>query len=150
MNPNHCPHEASLLAALASGCMPNELSQHVASCAVCQDVRLIWAHLHECAEEDAHAALPSSGVIWWRAELAKKRAAAQRSVAAISIMQSIALAAVIAGLLAIAVWQSSRLAELPLTLLAGSAATVLVLIASLIVVFNSARPAHGRRSPGGM
>jgi hypothetical protein len=144
MNLNHCPQEASLIAALASGSIPHELDQHAGSCAVCQDARLVWTCLHDPAYGDAHADLPSPGVIWWRAQLAKKRAAAQRSVAAIRFMQTAALVAAILGFIAVAAWESTRLNEISPLLLGGAAATLLVFVASVLVVVNSARRSSAR------
>jgi hypothetical protein len=150
MSLNDCPHEASLLAALAQGSIPDELNQHLSSCAVCRDAHLVWTYLHDSAPADSQADLPSPGVIWWRAQLAKKRSAAQRSVVAITVMQTIALAAAMIGVVAIAIWQSPKLLEVPSIVLAGTAAILLVLIASVIVVLTSARQSHGRTSARGM
>ena len=150
MNLNECRHEASLLAALASGSVPDELTEHLSSCAVCQDAHLVWNHLHACGEVDLRADLPSPGVIWWRAQVAKKRAVARRSVAAIEVMQRIALLVGALALVAIAAWQEPKLSEIPPILLAGCAATLMLLFASVIVVRSMGRPRPGRTSARGI
>jgi hypothetical protein len=141
---DHCPQQARLLAALADGPIPDELHDHLQLCGVCQDARLVWAQLQECVDADAAADLPSANAIWWRAQVAKKRVAAERSVAAIKFMQTVALAAAILAFIAVAAWQSARLNEISPLLLGGTAATLLVLVASVVVVVNSGRRSSAR------
>ena len=150
MNLNDCPQEATLLAALASGSLSGELACHLESCPICQDARLVWTHLHESDVAELDAGLPSPGLIWWRAQLSKQRVAARRSVAAIDVMQRIAVAVTIIAVIALAAWEAPKLSEVPLPLLAGSAATVILLLASLFVVLTIGRDSHGRTSPRGM
>lgn len=150
MNLNDCPQEASVIAALANGSLPDELNRHGESCPICQDAQLVWAYLRDSARADAQTDLPSSGVIWWRAQLAKKRAAAQRSVAAIDVMQRIALAVTIIAVIAIAAWDAPKLIEVQPMLLAGAGSALLVFIASIIVVLTSGRHDDRRTSPRGM
>jgi len=77
-SPNHdmieCPFEADVLDALASARWPERvdagLTQHVASCGICQDVIAVAAAMQD--DKDAawrEANVPSSGQMWWRAEM---------------------------------------------------------------------------------
>ena len=134
MNYDHCPQEARLLTALADGSVPDELREHLEACTVCQDVQSVWIHLREYERINTAADLPSPDAIWWRAQLAIKRTAAQRSIRAIQVMQSIAIAAAIVGCIAVAAWQSSKIAALNPLVLAGTGATLLVLLASVAIV----------------
>lgn len=145
MMPSECTREATVLAALGGGFMPEELEAHVRSCPVCQDAKLVWDYLANCAASEAETEIAPAGVIWWRAQLANKRAAAERSVASISIMQKISL--VIAAITAVAIgaWQGPRVVAIPPMLLAGSAAVLILFVASLLVVFRLERDALGPR-----
>jgi len=76
MTPNliECPREADVLDALASARWPHRvdtaLSEHVSSCGICQDVIAVASAIRE--DHDAawrEASVPSSGQMWWRAEM---------------------------------------------------------------------------------
>ena len=69
-----CPRESDVLDALASKRWPHrverDLVDHVASCAICADVLVVAAAMRE--DHDAtwrDASVPSSGQVWWRAEM---------------------------------------------------------------------------------
>jgi len=98
-SPNHemlqCPREADVLDALASARWPDrvnpELSQHVASCAVCRDVVAVAAAMRE--DHDAtwqEANVPSSGQMWWRAEMRARQEAIRDASRPVTIAQGVA------------------------------------------------------------
>jgi hypothetical protein len=69
-----CPRESDVLDAIDSKRWPHrvdrELVDHVASCDICSDVLAVAAAMRE--DHDAtwqEASLPSSGQVWWRAEM---------------------------------------------------------------------------------
>ena len=136
MNLSECAREASVLAALRSNFLPEELAAHLESCPVCRDAKLVWSYLEECASAEAETEIVAAGTIWWRAQLAKKRATAQRSIVWIDLMKRISLAIAVVAALAIGAWQAPKMFEIPPLLLAGSAAVLVLFLASLVVVFG--------------
>jgi chorismate-pyruvate lyase len=150
MNLNECAKESAVLAALANDSMTEELQAHFESCAVCQEAKLVSSYLGEAASAGIESEIPPAGIIWWRAQLAKKRIEARRSVAVIEAMQKIAVALAAAVMVAIAAWQGPKLLEMRPLLLAGSLAVVILFLASLAVVLNSDRATQRRALPRGM
>jgi hypothetical protein len=145
MKLNECEREASVLDALGIGSMTEELAAHVRSCVICQDAQLVWSYLEQCGREEMETELPGAGVIWWKAQLARKRAGAQRSIAWIEAMQKIALALAAIAVIAVGAWQSPRLLAASPVLLAGTAAVVVVLLTSVIVLASLDRHSQSRR-----
>ena len=107
-SPNHdmieCPRESDVLDALASARWPDrvdaELAQHVAACGICQDVIAVAAAMQE--DNDAagrEANVPSSGQMWWRAEMRARQAAIREASRPVTVAQSVAalLALVVVG-----------------------------------------------------
>jgi hypothetical protein len=93
MKSNSCDLEEMMTSALARATLSEELGQHAASCVHCADLLLVSQFLGEAAPStDQTAPLPMAGLIWWKAQLAERREHAERAVAAIDIMQKLALA----------------------------------------------------------
>jgi hypothetical protein len=99
-----CAREQDLLDALASDRWPercdDELRAHVAACGVCSDVLAVALPLlreHEAAS--AEAQVPTSAVVWWRAEMRARQEAARAAARPIAVVQGLAFACV-AGLVA--------------------------------------------------
>jgi hypothetical protein len=108
MTPTECLREADVVDAIAAGSWPDqapaELHAHVATCAVCADLALVAAGLHEdgVAAREALAAvpLPSAGQVWWRAELRarqEKALLAQRPIAAVQVVALVAVGLMLAS-----------------------------------------------------
>jgi hypothetical protein len=131
-----CPEEASVLAALAAGSMADELAAHVDACPVCQEAKLVWGYLAGCGRAESDVPIEAAAAIWWRAQIAKKRIAAHRSIAWIDTMQKMAIAIAALAAAAIGAWQWPKLSGMAPLALAGSAAVLLLLVASVIVVFT--------------
>ena len=90
-----CPREGDVLDALASARWPErvdaELSQHVASCAVCRDVVAVAAAMrddHDAAWQEAN--IPSSGQMWWRAEMRARQEAIRDASRPVTVAQGVA------------------------------------------------------------
>lgn len=106
-----CPRETDVLDALASARWPDrvdaELSQHVASCAICRDVIAVAAAMHEDHDAAWHewndANVPSSGQMWWRAEMRARQDAIREATRPVTIAQGVA-AGLALGLGGVAAW----------------------------------------------
>jgi hypothetical protein len=129
MNLEFCEYEEAVTAALASGQWSEELVQHLTACRQCADLRLVSQYLATAApptrEQTTH--LPAPGLIWWRAQLAERQALAARAVAAIEVMQKVALAVALVAVVTCAIF--TKPVELSTLLLgaglAGGSAAVL-------------------------
>ena len=96
-----CPREDDVLDTLTSGQWPEqvneELRAHVAGCHVCTDlVAVAGSLLAERGQiaEDAH--IPSSAVMWWRAQMRARQEAMREAARPITVAQIVALTASIA------------------------------------------------------
>jgi hypothetical protein len=104
-----CPREQDLLDALASSrwparCEP-ELRAHVESCHVCADTLAVALPLLTEAEiAYASAHVPSSGIVWWRAQLRARQEAERAASRPIAIVQAVACACALALVAAAALW----------------------------------------------
>ena len=90
-----CPREGDVLDALASARWPErvdvELSQHVASCAVCRDVVTVAAAMRDDHDTAWHEAnVPSSGQMWWRAEMRARQEAIRDAARPVTVAQGVA------------------------------------------------------------
>ena len=90
-----CPRESDVLDAVASARwphrVPRELADHVASCAICTDVVVVAEAMR--ADQDAvwqQADVPSSGQVWWRAEMRARQEAIRKASRPITIAQGVA------------------------------------------------------------
>lgn len=90
-----CPREGDVLDALASARWPHrvdrELTDHVASCAICRDVITVASAMqadHDAAWREAN--VPSSGQMWWRAEMRARQAAIREASRPVTVAQGVA------------------------------------------------------------
>jgi hypothetical protein len=118
MNSRHhqiiqCQREGDVLDALASARWPHrageELIQHVASCEICQDVITVASAIqsdHDVAYREAN--VPSSGQMWWRAEMRARQDAIREASRPVAVAQGVAvvLALVVAIAAAWFAWPS--------------------------------------------
>lgn len=112
MTAPECARESEIVDAIAAGewpdAAPEALRAHAASCPLCADLALAASALHDDAAAviEAPMALPSSGQVWWRAELRARHEAArlaQRPVLAVQVVAAVVfLAAVVTGLRSLA------------------------------------------------
>jgi hypothetical protein len=103
-----CPRESDVLDALTSARWPHrvnrELAEHVEACAICTDVVAVAAAMrdeHDVARQQA--SIPSSGQVWWRAQMRARQAAIREASRPIAMAQGVA-AVLALGLTATAGW----------------------------------------------
>lgn len=116
MRTMQCDREQAVVDAVVSGrwesAWGEEIRRHAAGCAICSEVVLLAQALRreeEAAQGDVR--LPSAGLVWWKAQLAVRRAAEERAEQPIALMERAAQA--LGGLAAfgLAVWQWPRIAD---------------------------------------
>jgi hypothetical protein len=115
-----CDREQEVLDAVRSGrwasAWGDEIRTHAAACAVCAEVALV-AEVFQREEELAKAeldrpgaALPSAGLVWWKAQLDARRAAEQRAAEPMVLVERAAYALGALAAVALGVWQWPRIA----------------------------------------
>lgn len=117
MTPLECRREADVVDAVTSQRWPDrvddDLRAHVAHCAVCADVAEVASALredHDTTWVEA-ARLPSSDVVWFRAQARARAEAARQAARPIAVMQAVGLAgatgviSLLIGVVAYWVWQ---------------------------------------------
>ena len=96
-----CCREDDVLDALTSGRWPDraddELRSHVASCAICADVIDVASAVLEVRNDDpGEMRIPSSAVMWWRAQMRARQEAAREAARQITVAQVVALVTLVA------------------------------------------------------
>ena len=114
MKITHCDEEGRVLEALASGRWAGpwgeEIRRHVAKCPVCAEVALVAEALRrEDTLAQAEARLPSAGFVWWKAQLAARRAAAERAEQPLAVAERVAEAFGALSAIGVARWQWPRI-----------------------------------------
>jgi len=93
-----CVREDEVLMMVSTGRWPDaapaELRQHADHCQVCRELGLAAAAIDEEAEVSVPN-LPSSGTVWWRAQLRARQEAAKQVVRPITAAQMLAFAAMV-------------------------------------------------------
>lgn len=116
----HCEKEQEVLEAARAGkwatargnAEDDPLRRHVAGCPVCADVVLVVQFLQQEDETaKAEALLPGAGLIWWKGQLLAKRAAAERAIEPIAIVEKVACACGILSLLGVGIWRWPQIYE---------------------------------------
>lgn len=106
MKPRECEKELLVIEAARSGAWDAGLRKHVADCHACADVALAAEALNAMrAIDHVDARIPDAGLMWWKAQLLSKRAAAERATRPISFIQHLAYACGIAVFVGVCVWQ---------------------------------------------
>jgi hypothetical protein len=108
-----CCREEDVLDALTSGRWPDradeELRAHVAVCSICTDVVEVASAVLEVRNDDpGDMRIPSSAVMWWRAQMRARQDAAREAARPITVAQVVALVSVVAltvaALVALSPW----------------------------------------------
>jgi len=78
-----CPHEKEVSALVLRGQWPgacsNELREHVEGCRACGDLAVVMQTFRTARSTSTGAANPPSpGVLWWRAQLRRRKAAVEQ------------------------------------------------------------------------
>ena len=87
-----CAREQDVLDAVAAGRWDAELRAHIESCAICQDVRTVFAAMSE--ERDAaweETSVPPASVVWWRAQIRAREEATRAASRPIAMAQAVAI-----------------------------------------------------------
>jgi hypothetical protein len=95
-----CEREDEVRGACRSDLWTPDLREHVSYCTACGEVVIVAGfllHEAEIAGSDAH--LPSSSLIWWRAQLVAKNAALTRATRPITLVTVLSCLAGALGLL---------------------------------------------------
>jgi hypothetical protein len=89
-----CSREQDVIDALATGRWPSrvadELRQHVVSCQICGDTLAVAGPI--LAERDSfstEAHVPSSAVMWWRAQMRAKQEAAREATRPVNVAHTV-------------------------------------------------------------
>jgi hypothetical protein len=100
-----CCHEDDVLDALTSGRWPERVDEtlraHVASCGICRDiVNVAGALLDGRNDNIGDMRIPSSAVMWWRAQMRARQEAAREASRPIAIAQIVGLTSAVALIVA--------------------------------------------------
>ena len=109
-----CDREQQVLDALQSGRWAGpwgeEIRKHAAACAACSEVVLVAEALrHEEELAQTEVRLPSAGLVWWKAQLAARRAAEERAAQPIAWVERMVQVFGALALLGMALWQWPRI-----------------------------------------
>lgn len=109
-----CHREQEVLDAVRSGRWSGpwgeEIRRHAAGCAVCGEVAAVAeAMLHEQDLIQAEVRLPSAGFVWWKAQIAARRAAEERAAQPIALVERAAQALALLGAFGLTLWQWPRI-----------------------------------------
>jgi hypothetical protein len=115
-----CDREQEVVDALRSGRWASawgaELRQHAEDCAVCAEVAFADQEFQREAElartelQQSGTRLPSAGLVWWKAQLAARRAAEQRAAAHMVLVERVAIALGALAALGLGIWKWSIVA----------------------------------------
>ena len=135
-----CPREHELLDVLHASRRPEigePLREHLAGCASCRETRaVVGALLDERDTLLQEATVPSSAIVWWRAQMRAREDAARKAARPILFTQALAIAALLGLLISLfgrltlpslSLADLSMAAGLPLVRIALAAAGCLIL-----------------------
>jgi hypothetical protein len=107
VKPVECRYEQDVLDGLMLGRRPDEdaaLAEHVAGCRICSEIVEVALPILE--ERDAiqvDARIPSSAVMWWRAQMRARQQATREATRPITVAQAVASSALLVLATALAV-----------------------------------------------
>jgi hypothetical protein len=95
-NVMECHREADVLEGLSADATLEswsaDLRSHARTCSICSDIVAVALPLlqeHHASVEDAHP--PSSGIVWWRAQMRARHEAARVATRPITVVQGVAV-----------------------------------------------------------
>ncbi|HEV2425524.1 MAG TPA: hypothetical protein VGZ29_11915 [Terriglobia bacterium] len=111
-----CHREQEVLDAVRSGRWSGpwgeEIRSHAAGCVVCAEVALVaGSMLQEHDFTPAEGRLPSAGFVWWKAQLAARRAAEERATQPITLVERFAQALALISVVGLVLWQWPRISN---------------------------------------
>jgi len=93
MKPHDCERELLVIQAARSGVWDSALRAHVADCESCADAALAAQALNAMrVADELEPRIPDAGLMWWKAQLLSKRAAAERATRPIRFVEHLAYA----------------------------------------------------------
>jgi len=109
-----CEREQEVIEALRSGRWTGpwgeKIRAHAAGCAACSEVALVAEVLRREDEgQQNEACLPSAGLVWWKAQLAARRAAEEHAALPIAWVERLAQVFGGLALLGLTWWQRPRI-----------------------------------------
>ena len=87
-----CEQEPRVLEAATSGQWKPALRRHLEECSACAEVALVASFMNEAEADPAEARLPDAELVWWKAQLKARRAAAERATQPIAMVEKAACA----------------------------------------------------------
>jgi len=104
-----CVYEKELRQALKdghwpAGCLP-ELREHVQACASCSDLVLVTEAFQQARKHSSPEVPQTSNLLWWRAQLQRRRSAAEQVSRPITVAQTFAWAVSVLAALVSAISQ---------------------------------------------
>jgi hypothetical protein len=110
-----CPRSTDVVAAVMAGAFDGrddgELQRHLEECRECADVMAVMSALR-AERARARPAVPSAGLIWWRAQLRQRQEAARAAAAPITALHVLTLALAL-GLAGFLLWTVARMVGMP-------------------------------------
>ena len=100
MSDFECPQESEILEALSAGRWSTpaatSLRAHAAGCAACNELaQLAGAILDERTTAMHEAALPGSGLVWWRIQMRMRQDASRAASRMMTVIQAVVVAGVL-------------------------------------------------------
>lgn len=110
MRKRFCELEPRVLEAANSGVWEPSLSRHLDECPSCSEVALVAGFMNEADAELAAVPLPDAELVWWKAQLKARRAAAEKATQPIAVVEKLACAGGGLALIVVlaVVWPSIR------------------------------------------
>jgi hypothetical protein len=101
-----CNREAEVIELISAGRWPeqthSEMREHVKACAICSDVVTVALAMREHADATAQdVAVPSAGLVWWRAELRARREARRTAERPLTLVHGLAGACAVGVMVAV-------------------------------------------------
>jgi hypothetical protein len=139
-----CKHEGAVSRAFELDAWDSDLLDHVTDCTVCSDLLVVQKFFQQASDTDeSETQLPDPAIIWWRAQLKGRAAAADRATRIITLVQWLAFVG--GGILAasgiarlwprLKVWLAAVVPDnIPIPVSADAAQPALVMVASLLVL----------------
>ena len=102
-----CNREPDVLDALTSDHWPDDLRAHASTCAICSDlVAAVQPIMADRIDLSSDGHIPSSGVMWWRAQMRARQEASREAARPITIAQVVGAACMLGLMVSATAWVS--------------------------------------------
>jgi hypothetical protein len=92
MRKRFCEHEPRVLEAATAGSWEPALRAHLEQCPPCAEVALVAGFMNATEAGTAGVHLPDAELVWWKAQLRARRAAAEQATRPIALVEKVACA----------------------------------------------------------